>query len=47
MKHMKFMYALVDLILEICYNFLKQAAWPSGKAADCKSAIPSSNLGAA
>ena len=26
---------------------LQLAAWPSGKAVDCKSSIPSSNLGAA
>ena len=26
---------------------IDKAAWPSGKAVDCKSSIPSSNLGAA
>ena len=25
----------------------EEAVWPSGKAVDCKSSIPSSNLGAA
>ena len=28
-------------------RFIKKAVWPSGKAVDCKSSIPSSNLGAA
>lgn len=28
-------------------GFSRSAAWPSGKAEDCKSFIPSSNLGAA
>ncbi|BBL86363.1 hypothetical protein PMYN1_Chma555 (chromatophore) [Paulinella micropora] len=34
----------------ICYKLRdnsQTAAWPSGKAEDCKSFIPSSNLGAA
>ncbi len=26
---------------------MKKAIWPSGKAVDCKSSIPSSNLGVA
>ena len=35
--------------IKFCYNSLanNKAAWPSGKAEDCKSFIPSSNLGAA
>jgi small subunit ribosomal protein S16 len=36
---------------ETVFNLLKKAeimaVWPSGKAVDCKSSIPSSNLGAA
>ena len=28
-------------------EFIKKAIWPSGKAVDCKSSIPSSNLGVA
>ena len=28
-------------------GYINTAVWPSGKAVDCKSSIPSSNLGAA
>ena len=29
------------------FNFNEKAIWPSGKAVDCKSSIPSSSLGVA
>jgi hypothetical protein len=31
----------------LLFKFLFKAIWPSGKAVDCKSSIPSSNLGVA
>ncbi|KAH0447805.1 hypothetical protein IEQ34_023353 [Dendrobium chrysotoxum] len=38
----------VTSILEFLYPFwMEFGAWPSGKAGDCKSFIPSSNLGVA
>ena len=36
-----------DVIDYSLLNFNRKAIWPSGKAVDCKSSIPSSNLGVA